>query len=348
MRHCRPPWLAGPVDRLLVFRALQVGDMLCAVPALRALRRAFPDAYITLVGLRWAGQFAQRFAAYLDEFIPFPGHPSLPEQPADAAAYANFIHRLRAHEFDLALQLHGSGELSNPVVREFSARVCTGFTRDPVRDGPGFIPYPAYGHESLRLLRLAAALGGDASDARPEFPLLPQDQAELDASGLPQRLAGKPYVCLHAGARDPARRWRPACFAALGDALSRQGMTIVLTGAEAEHALAGGIAARMRAPAVNAALPISLGAMALLMQRARGVVCNDTGASHIAAGLGVPSVVVFTREDPAHLERWAPLDWRRHVCVVDSAGSAVTEVLGAATRVIADQARGSGPDRYTS
>ena len=101
-------------------------------------------------------------------------------------------------------------------------------------------------------------------------------------------------------------------------------MRIVLTGSADEPPLAQEVADRMHAPAIIAAAPISIGAMAALMSRARLLICNDTGVSHIAAGLGLNSVVIFSKADIA---RWAPHDRLRHRCIWDPGAERATVVL---------------------
>src|SRR5258708_857344 len=116
-----------PPARIAVFRALQLGDMLCSVPALRALRAAAPRAYITLIGLPNAAQLVRRFRHYIDELLVFPGAIGFPEQPPQPHLWPAFVEAAHARAFDLAIQLHGSGELSNPVVRKLGARRFAGF-----------------------------------------------------------------------------------------------------------------------------------------------------------------------------------------------------------------------------
>src|SRR5918998_3701845 len=113
--------------RIAIFRALFLGDLLCTFPAFRALRSAFPDAEITLIGLPWARELVSRFEGYLDAFLEFPGYPGLPEQGPDVERIYAFFMSARRAGFDLALQLHGSGRVTNTVVGRLGARVTGGF-----------------------------------------------------------------------------------------------------------------------------------------------------------------------------------------------------------------------------
>lgn len=331
-----PPLQRAGMERVVVFRALQVGDMLCAVPALRALRAALPDARITLVGLPWAEQFAHRFSGYIDDFVRFPGDPAFPEQPFDSAALPGFQEEMRKRRFDLAIQLHGSGETSNRIVADFGAAITCGYTlADDLgnRDSACFRIYPEDGPEPLRLLELLHFLGAPATGHELEFPIDEEDERELRHSGLAADLALQRYVCIHPGARLRNKCWPAERFAHVADTLADEfGLSVVLTGSAKEADLTAAVAQHMRNKALDAAAPISIGAMAALMRGARLLVCNDTGVSHIAAGLRLPSVVIFSSAD---IRRWSPLDRQLHRCIRDPEGRQVDAVVSEARALLA-------------
>jgi ADP-heptose:LPS heptosyltransferase len=296
-----------------VFRALVLGDMLCAVPAWRALKRGWPDARLTLIGLPWARELASRLWM-VDAFIEFPGFPGLPESPPDLPALPGFLSRMQQERFDLLVQMHGSGHLTNTLLAACGPRHLAGFF------GPGaYVPEPAWftpwpgGHEIERLLALVDALGLPRCGTALEFPLRDADRAELAA--MWPASGSTPYVCVHPGAQLPSRRWPPERFAAVADDLAGCGLAVVLTGTQGEAALVAQVERAMRRPAVDLAGRTTLWTLGALVERARLVVCNDTGISHIAAALGTPSVVVSSGAD---VERWAPIDRRRHTVLWQS------------------------------
>ena len=295
--------------RIAVFRALQLGDMLCTVPALRALRRAAPHAEITLIGLPWAAGFVERFSMYLDRHLAFPGYPGMPESEPDAEALPGFFAAAREWRFDLALQLHGSGGLSNPLTLALGAARTAGFhaAGDPCPDAATYALWSEQEHEVLRYLRLLRQLGVPSCGQQLEFPLRPEDHAAL-ARAAPGLASGS-YVCIHPGARLPSRRWPPQRFAEVADGLADQGWTVVLTGSPDERELTQAVRGAMRSHAIDLTGATTLGSLAALLAGARLLVCNDTGVSHVAAAMATPSVVICSGADPG---RWAPLDRDRH------------------------------------
>jgi ADP-heptose:LPS heptosyltransferase len=291
--------------KIAILRALQLGDLLCAVPALRALRVEFPTARITLVGLPWAREFVARFRRYLFDFLEFPGFPGLSERRASEGAIAGFFEQVQARKYDLVLQMHGSGEITNGIALVMGGRHTAGFYRSVCPDRQRFLPWRDEEHEVLRYLRLLAHLGIEARGEALEFPLGDADWRDWDALGLER--GG--YAVVHAGSQLASRRWPPQRFAEVADALAAGGLQVVLTGTAREFDLTRQVRNFMRAPALDLAGLTSLGGLGVLVARARLVVANDTGVSHIAAALRTPSVIVASGSDP---RRWAPLDHRRH------------------------------------
>ncbi len=298
------------IRRIGVFRALVLGDLLCAVPALRALRAGFPQAAITLIGLPWARALVERLDC-VDDFIEFPGFPGLPEIACDVTALPPFLNRVQSRRFDLAIQLHGSGPIVNPLVAAFGARHTAGFFNDqawvPAADAAYYRAWPEKGHEIERLLKLTDHLGLRRQGTDLEFPVRDEDRQVLQ--GIWPEMRKQSYICVHAGAQLPSRRWPPERFAAVADRLAEQGFRIVLTGGPKEKELAAAVGACMRHEAVDLSGRTSLWTLGALIEGADGLVCNDTGVSHIAAALHCPSVVVSSGAD---VSRWAPLEKSRH------------------------------------
>ncbi|CAL8480524.1 glycosyltransferase family 9 protein [Caballeronia sp. S22] len=303
------------IERIVIFRALQLGDMLCAVPALRALRRAHPQAHIALVGLPWAKSFIERYPHLLDELIVFPGAIGFPEQEETDAHLPAFLRALSERRFDLAIQLHGSGGVANRIVEGMGARMNAGFLKPDERMHEGaFIPWPDELPEPARYTALMQRLGIDADALALEIPLTDDDTRECDALIDICAINCDRLVLVHPGAQLPSRRWPVERFGEVARALSKAGWQIAVTGGAGEASLTARVAHDAGAQAIDLAGRTSLGALAALVARARIIVCNDTGLSHVAAAMRTPSVVIASGSDT---RRWAPLDHARHRVLAD-------------------------------
>lgn len=304
--------LPGRIQRILVLRALGLGDLICAGPALRALRAGFPDADITLLGLPWAQEYVARTEA-LDRWIGFPGWPGMAEQPLRAEQVPKFLSDMQQQRFDLAIQLQGGEEAGNGLLSLLGARLCAGFHREGGWRPPGheerFVLWPEQGHESLRLLSLCRHLQLTTDDEALAFPLRPGDTQAL-AQVWPDLTCGAPYVCLHVGASLASRRWPAQRVAAVADALQDAGYRIVLSGAVREQGQGAQLASLMRTPCVNLVGLTNLWTLGALVASARCLIASDTGVSHIAAALGVSSLLLSCDGDQ---QRWAPPDRQRHL-----------------------------------
>ena len=329
------PRIGGEVPRrIVILRALQLGDLLCAVPSFRAIRSAWPEAEIVLVGLPWARAFVERFSIYLDGFREFPGFDGLPERTPDRERIPLFLEEIRAEPFDLAIQLHGSGGIVNTILSQFGARHSAGFVAPGITDpAPEVaIPWPESGLEINRLLALVGALGVPLKGDHLEFPVRTADRDALHAiEGVADLIPGA-YICVHPGASVPERRWPFEMFDAVANALAERGFRIVLTGTAAEADLTRSVADRISPAALDLAGKTDLGSLAALIDGARLMISNDTGVAHLAVARKVPSVIISTGDNPA---RWAPIDTQRHRVLCDDHGVATAAVLAAADALLA-------------
>ncbi len=301
----------GSEPRIVVLRALPgVGDLLCAVPALRALRAAYPRAQITLSGLASSTWFVARYPSLVDELLVVEGVAGLPEVTPDPPAAVRFLQRAQSRRFDLGLQIHGSGIVTNPLLTLFGPRhqVTAHLPGHWVPPGTS-IEYLTDVPEIGRNLAVVGAAGCPPAGFELDLPVT--DGEGQTAALLIEKagLAGGHFACLHPGASRQDRRWPAPCFARVGDHLVSRGLPVVMTGSTDEAGLVRAVARMMHGEAIDLAGQTGLGELAALYQQARMVVTNDTGASHVAAAVRAPSIVVIASAEP---DRWAPLDRSLH------------------------------------
>lgn len=174
--------LETPPKRIALVRALTgLGDILCTVPAFRALRAAFPQAEIVLIGLPSIKPLIKRFNQYIDRVLEFPGYPGLPEQATNLTQIPTFIQMAQNEQFDLAIQMHGNGVITNPLTVLLGARWNAGFflPGQYCPDQKRFLPYIDDESEVRRYVRLLEWLGVPSKGTDLEFPLYEEDEQAL-------------------------------------------------------------------------------------------------------------------------------------------------------------------------
>lgn len=302
--HSQPFARMENVSRIAVLRPNAVGDFVFALPALHALKHAYPDAELVYVGKEWHAQFLHGRPGLVDRVLVMPPVPGVgapvamgagQEPEAGGEPAERFLARMRDERFDIALQMFGGGRFSNPFVAQFGARLTVGAR---AADAPPLERWTAYvepGSRRLALLEIAALAGAAVLPLQQELAVTDADRREANAV-LPASPAhgSKPRLAvLQPGASDARRRWSPGRFAAVGDALAAHGVLVAINGTEAEAELVEQVRAAMRHDAIGLAGKLSLGGLCGLLERADVMVSNDTGPLHLALAIGTPCVGIF-------------------------------------------------------
>jgi ADP-heptose:LPS heptosyltransferase len=264
---------------VVVLRALGLGDLLTAIPALRALADAFPRHPRLLASPAVLAPLARATGA-VDDVVPAEG-------------LAEPLHpRLRGA--GLAVNLHGRGPESSDLLLATEPRRLVAFAHPAVpasSSGPRWRPDE---HEVARWCRLLEESGIAADPTRLDL--------ELPPGPVPHGAQGATLI--HAGAASPSRRWPPDRFAEVARAEVAGGRRVIVTGGPTEVELAHDVADRAGLPesAVHAGQSGVL-TIGRLVAAADRVVCGDTGIAHLATALRTPSVVLFGPTSPA---LWGP------------------------------------------
>jgi len=255
--------------RVLVLRALGLGDALTAVPALRALRRALPGIAEVRVAM----------PASLEAVLELAD--------VDAAVYDQRGLDGRLPPADLAVNLHGRGPQSHRLLAATGGRLVAFGNADAGHDGPVWRDDEHERERWCRLVRESFDVDADPDDMALRAPSSPAPGA----------------VVVHPGAAAPGRRWPAERFAAVVAWAARQGHPVVITGDASEHALAQQVAELSGVDPWVVAGSTTLTQLAGLVAHARLLVVGDTGVAHLAPAYGTPSVHLM---GPVSPRLWGP------------------------------------------
>ena len=302
--------IVSDVRKIAVLRPNAVGDFVFALPALHALRNAYPDAQITYIGKQWHAGFLKDRPGPVDRVVvmpPIPGIGAAPDADADTASVQAFVCAMQEEKFDLAFQLYGGGRYSNPFINSIGARLTIGLKAADAEPLDRWLPYGQPQNKRLQFLEAAALAGADMLRLGRELQVTDCDRREADCI-LPSAQS-EPLIVLQPGASDARRRWSAERFAAVADALAQEGALIAVNGTGDEAALGREVIARMHRPALDLTGKLSLPGLCGLLERASLLLSNDTGPLHLALAIGTPCVGIYWL---MNLYESAPLQQGRH------------------------------------
>jgi lipopolysaccharide heptosyltransferase I len=294
-----------------VIRLSAIGDVLFALPAVRALRRAHPGARISWLTEDRAASIVE-LVSEIDECIVFPrrrfvsGLRSPIRFAPTLADVVRFYRSLRSRRFDVSIDFQSNAKSALAVAAAAAPRRI-GFAAKSGREAnhrvqTELVDVPAgVRHRMDKDLALLAPLGIGPSHEL-DFHLEPTDAARQAARAFWSALPGAgPRVVVHPSTslHGAFKRWSAERFAELCDRLARdEQATIVVSHGPGERQLAESVRRRMREPSWTTPPSCSLIDLAALLGEADLVVGGDTGPLHLAEAAGTRVVILFGPKDP--------------------------------------------------
>jgi exopolysaccharide biosynthesis WecB/TagA/CpsF family protein len=310
------------LSRILVIKLADMGDVLTATPALRALRQTFPQATIDLLLTRHT-RAVMEHSRLVNGLIPSDNFrffsPREALKPGLLKEGLSVLGQVRRRGYDTVVVLHHlttrAGAMKYATIARVSgARVVAGL--DPGGGRGRFLTHAApdlgFGarHEIDYWLQVVELLGASGDNREMELAVSEADRAWARLILTVSLPAQQPVVVVHPGSGgfSAARRWPAQHFARVADALAEQGAQIILVGTEGDGT--GAVKAAMQTPPFDLTGQTTLHQLAALLQQVDLFIGGDSGVTHVAAASGAPVVAVF---GPTNAAAWGPIGPTRRV-----------------------------------
>lgn len=304
--------------RILLVKAAGIGDLVLAVPAIRALRSRFPQAKIDLL-------VTPKCSALLKD-CPYIDHTYIIRTEGmknrirmkDLWDIASTLYQLRKNQYDLLINLY------HLFTRQGAFRMrllCKAIGPDVAMgrntDGRGGFYDLSIDdswdkrsfdlvHEAELNLDLVKLLGAEDTGQGLEFWIQGKDRSSMEKILKQETLLEKrgPRIVLNVGGDALYKRWPDEYCSQLGDLLAKRlSAQVIVVGGEKERPVAHRVVEMMEKRPIDLAGKLSISELAALLESSDLMVTNDTGPMHLAAAVGTPVIALF---GPGKPNRYAP------------------------------------------
>ncbi|MBI1747989.1 MAG: lipopolysaccharide heptosyltransferase II [Acidobacteria bacterium] len=295
------------IHRILVRGTNWVGDSVMTIPALRALRRRFAEAEITLMVRPWVSDLFIG-ASFIDRVLLYDKNG--PHKGLRGLGCA--VSMVRTKRFDMAILFQNALEAAL-IVHLAGIPQRVGYATDGrgwlLTHKAGFAPALRGRHQIYYYLGILSGSGlvesppWLAANFTPDISLAVTDEELKRVDILLGELGVDPskrLVGLNPGAYfGPAKRWTSDRYAALADCMIRDAHAeIVIFGSAGERRIAEEISSQMHYQPKSLAGRTTLRDLMAVLRRCRLLITNDSGPMHLAAALNVPQLAIFGSTDP--------------------------------------------------
>ncbi len=289
---------------ILIVKMSALGDVVHTLPALTALRRAYPSAFIAWVVEAAAAPLVLGHTA-LDKVLVWPRREFTDALRSGQwlralGLFSDFMRELRSVRYDMVLDFQALLKSSVWVVAARGARkIGFGHGMHHSEGSHLFLNERVKAvsmetHALDRGLMLLEAVGISRGPVVYDLPITAEAHRRacglLLGAGVSQE---NRYIAIHPMPRWPTKQWYPERFAAVADALRESGLKVVFTGSKDDRPSVDEIFDRLQGPAARLDGKLDLKALSAVFQRATVVLSTDTGPMHIAAAVDTPVVAVF-------------------------------------------------------
>jgi lipopolysaccharide heptosyltransferase II len=284
----------SPINTILLIRPGGIGDAVHLIPAINAIKAAYPDAVIDILAEK-RNSAVFRFSTHVRHVFHYH-------------RLAELLQVLRT-TYDVVIDTEQWHRLSAVVARMTRAPLLIGYgTNERTRLFTHPTPYFQDDYEIESFFRLLEPLGIEPREVSRPFLAVPNEAREQVDTFLGE-LKGRAFVTIFPGASIPERRWGADKFGKVAKMLADLGVAVVVVGSGDDKGQGEMIVAGTEG--LNLAGRTSLSETAAVIQKSALLLSGDSGVLHIAVGLGVPTVSLF---GPGRAGKWAPRG-ERHIMI---------------------------------